>query len=116
MDEARALFLSLPSTAQTDVRTVRGQEDLVDLRKVARAAYPYVQTIADAHSIAQFLESEELDILNCPNRLVDECALSQALRKTRTLTAYVLLKERCEACASGQPLEGSWPMSLSHAS
>jgi hypothetical protein len=108
MDEARALFLSLPSAAQTDVRAASGQKDSVDLRKVARAAYPYVQTVADAHRIAQFLASEELGILDCPHRRAHQCALSQAMRKMRTMKEYVVLKDRCDACAWGRVLEASW--------
>ena len=58
MDEARALFLSLPSATQVNVRAASGQKNSVDLRKVARAAYPHVQTLADAEGIAQFLACE----------------------------------------------------------
>ncbi len=43
-----------------------GSKDSVDLRKVARAVYPYVQTLGDAQGIAQFLANEETAYLDCP--------------------------------------------------
>lgn len=107
MDEARALFLSLPPTAQTDVRAASGQKDSVNLREAARAAYPYVQTLADAQGIAQFLASEELGILDCLVGRANQCVLSQTLRKIRTLREYVMLKDRCDACTARHVLGAS---------
>jgi hypothetical protein len=75
MDQARALFLSLPSAAQTYVRAASGHKDSVDLRKVARAVYPYVQSLEDAQGIAQFLANEEIANLDRPARPANDCVL-----------------------------------------
>jgi hypothetical protein len=58
MDEVRALFLSLPSDAQTHLRTAVRHKEPVNHLKLARVVYPYVQTLAEATEVADFLVSE----------------------------------------------------------
>jgi hypothetical protein len=101
MDEARALFLSLPSAAQTYVRAALGDKGSVNLRKVSRAVYPYVQSLEDAQGIAQFLAAEETAYLDCPVQPAKACVLSKDLREIRTLREYLVLKDKCDACAAG---------------
>ena len=57
MDEAHDLFLSLPPAAQTHLRTVASLNKAPASLKLLRAAYLYVQTIADAQDVADFLAS-----------------------------------------------------------
>jgi hypothetical protein len=58
MYEAHALFLSLPTSAQSNLRAVALQSAPVDMRKLTCAVYPYVQTLADAQDIAFYLAGE----------------------------------------------------------
>ena len=115
MDEARALFLSLPPAAQTRLRAAVGRKESINLPKLARAAYPYVQTLADAQDIAEFLANEELGYLDCPAARVNQCVLKQTLREIHTMREYAKLKDKCDACAAGHELEVSGMVGLSHA-
>jgi hypothetical protein len=63
MHEARALLLSLPPAAQTYLRAAVGRKESVNLRKLTRAVYPYVQTLADAQAIADSLASDAVNNL-----------------------------------------------------
>jgi hypothetical protein len=58
MHEARALFLSLPASARSDIRAAAKHNDPTDLRKLIRAVYPYVHTFTDAQEIAYYLAGE----------------------------------------------------------
>lgn len=58
MDEVRALFLSLPPGAQAHLRAAASRQKPANLLKLARAVYPYVQTLAEATEIAEFLATE----------------------------------------------------------
>jgi hypothetical protein len=59
MDDALALFLSLPIVAQTNIRTLANQSDPLNLRtKLTRALCPYVQTLAEAQNIADLFAAE----------------------------------------------------------
>jgi hypothetical protein len=58
MPDAHALFLSLPTSAQIDIWAAALQGTTIDMRKLTRAVYPYVQTLADARDIAYYLASE----------------------------------------------------------
>jgi len=59
MDDALALFLSLPTAAQISIRTLANQMDPPNLRsKLIRALCPYVQTLAEAQNIADLLAVE----------------------------------------------------------
>jgi hypothetical protein len=55
MDEAYTLFLSLPESARISMRAAVNHKDFANLHKLTRTVYPYVQTLADAKSIAGFL-------------------------------------------------------------
>lgn len=61
MDEAQTLFLSLPVRAQVRMRAAINRKHPTDLRKLARLVYPYVQTLAEAQSVAGFLAGEAND-------------------------------------------------------
>jgi hypothetical protein len=58
VDEVLALFLSLPPDAQAYLRTAASHRKSDNLLKLVRAVYPFVQTIAEATEIAEFLASE----------------------------------------------------------
>jgi hypothetical protein len=60
MDEMRALFLSLPSAAQAHLRAAAGHQKTVNVPKLARAVYPYVQTLEEAMGVADFIANEAL--------------------------------------------------------
>jgi signal transduction protein with GAF and PtsI domain len=57
MHEALDLFLSLPTAIQTQLRAMIKPKDPNNARKLTRAVYPYVQTIAEAQEIAELLSS-----------------------------------------------------------
>jgi hypothetical protein len=58
MHEARTLFLSLPAAAQTHIRSAINHNQPANLRRLTRAVYPYVQTLNEAHDIADLLAGE----------------------------------------------------------
>ena|ERR1035437_3276889 len=101
MDSARALFLSLPPSVQTHLRAAASLKEPVNLLNLSRAAYPSVQTLADAQDIAQFLANEELGYLDCPAGRADQRVLNQTLREIHTMREYAKLKDKCDACAAG---------------
>ena len=76
MDEARALFLSLPPAARTRLRAAAGHKESISLRKLTRAVYPYVQTLADAQNIADYLEDEADSNLDVRDRVTPHSAAS----------------------------------------
>jgi hypothetical protein len=76
MDEARALFLSLLPAAQTRLRAAAGHKESINLRKLTRAVYPYVQTLADAQNIADYLEDEADGDLDVRDRVALHSAAS----------------------------------------
>ncbi len=69
MDDAQTLFLSLPVSAQVRMRAEVNRKDPTDLRKLVRLLYPYVQTLADAQSIAGFLAVEADDRVELSERV-----------------------------------------------
>ena len=75
MDEARTLFLSLPLAAQAYLRAA-SQMDPFNLHKLTRAAYPYVQTLADAQGIAEFLANEPVSNLEARERVQLQSSIS----------------------------------------
>ena len=58
MDEVRALFVSLPHDAQAHLRAEASRKKPINLLRLTRAVYPYVQTLAEAKEIAGFLARE----------------------------------------------------------
>lgn len=64
MDDAQTLFLSLPESVRIRMRAAVNLKDLANLRKLTRSVYPYVQTLAEAQSIAGFLAVEAHDRLD----------------------------------------------------
>jgi hypothetical protein len=76
MDEASTLFFSLPPAAQAHLRAAASHKDPLNLRKLTRAAYPYVQTLADAQGIAEFLANEPISNLETRERAQLQSAIS----------------------------------------
>jgi len=58
MDDSYTLFYSLPVSAQALMRAAVNHKNPASLRELTRTVYPYVQTLADAQSIAGFLATE----------------------------------------------------------
>ena len=76
MDEMRDLFLSLPAGAQAHLRAAASHQKVVNVLKLARAAYPYVQTLEEAMGIAEFVANEALGYPEAYNQESPQCGAS----------------------------------------
>jgi len=58
MDDGLTLFLSLPVDAQARLRARVDRRDADNFRTLTRVVYAWVQTLAEAQCIAEFLYAE----------------------------------------------------------
>jgi hypothetical protein len=59
MHAVHALLVSLPVSAQNSIRVLASETSPIDVRKLTRTIYPYVQTLAESEEIAFYLANGE---------------------------------------------------------